>query len=272
MKDVCNSGVYTGFVCPLTEGELEATITELRSGWGAIDDMGQFARILATDHPEAIQFATTELGSGVTAYSSEVTSSLIRTVARFSPPSFWESLEPCLKHHGRDVRCEAAAALEQLGAKRSLSLIRRCLSGEDDVVVQKNLVRALGSAGADSSSVAKTLMKYGESDDERLIRLNAYLALGYHAGRENVHEFLVEALKDEDPEVRQAAAMAMAFSRIGTYRQAIVDAREKEPSEEVRSLFDRSVAVLDGENLRVFTRDYRHIGGDDVPRARYLGP
>jgi len=106
MKDVCNSGVFLGFVCPLTEDELDETITELRSGWGAIDGMEDFNRILSTDHPDAIKFATTELGSGVTAYSSEVTSSMIRTVGRFSPPSFWEALEPCLEHHGRDVRCE----------------------------------------------------------------------------------------------------------------------------------------------------------------------
>ena len=271
MKDVCNSGTFMNFVRPLTEDELEDTIQDLRSGWGAISGMGRFSRILATDHRDALKFATTELGTGVTAWSPELTGDLIRTVARFSPASYWKALEPCLKHHGPEVRAEAAAALEQLGAAKSLSLIRRTLAREDDVDVKKNLIRALGSAGADSSAVGKTLMKMAGSEDERLLRLNAVLALGYHAERDEVREFLIASLRDGDAETRQAAGMAMAFSRIGSYREPLHSAREKESEQEVASLLARATTVLDGDNLRVLARDYERIGGDDVRRERFFG-
>jgi len=271
VKEVCNSGVFDGLVRPLSDGELEQVITDLRSGWGALEGMDRFNRVLATDHTDAIKFATAELGAGITAWSPEITSNMVRAVARFSPPSFWAALEPCLEHHGPPVKCEAAAALEQLAAPKSLSLIKRALADEDDVDVRKNLIRALGAAGASSSTVAKSLMREAEEAEDRTLRLNAILALGHHADRPEVAAYLLEELDGKDAGRRQAAALAMAFSRLDAlYLEGVRGAQKGEKDPEVASLLARVATVLEGDNLRILSGDFRRVGEDQVPRVRYF--
>lgn len=258
-------------VRPLCEEELESSIKSMRKGWGAFEDMNLFHKILATDHPVAIKFATTEINSGLSSYSSDVTCMLVRAIASYSPPSFSAALEPCLRQQSESVRNEAAAALEQLAEKGSVPAIRKALSKEDSLEVKCALLRALGACGARNASIAKLLMTSARTEDVRDLRLNAVLALAYHVERKEVREFLVGALADEDPEVRQAAALAMAFSRLAEFAAPLGDAAKTEQDAQVAALYARAGAVLSGENLGSLADDYERIGRDRVRRVRFFG-
>lgn len=258
-------------VRPLSEDELETSIKSMRKGWGALEDMGRFYQILATDHPMAIKFATSEINSGMSSYSSDLTCSLVRAIASYSPPTFWAALEPCLRQQDVMVRSEAAAALEQLADRDSVPALRKALAKESSVEVKCGLLRALGAAGARNAAIAKTLLSTGKSESDRGLRLNAVLALAYHVERKDVREFLVGALADEDPELRQAAALAMAFSRLATFATALGDAAKTEQDASVSALYARAGLVLSGGNLRTLADDYERIGRDRVRRVRFFG-
>jgi hypothetical protein len=271
MKGVEGTAKGGQLVRPLSEDELETSIKTMRKGRGAIEDMGRFYQILATDHPVAIKFATSEINSGISSYSSDMTCSLVRAIASYSPPAFWATLEPCLRQQDTMVRAEAAAALEQLADKDSIPAIRKALSKEDSVEVECGLLRALGAAGARNASISKTLMTTAKSKDVLDLRLNAVLALAYHVERKDVREFLIGALADEHGEVRQAAALAMAFSRSTAFAAPVGDAAKAEQDPAISALYARAGEVLAGGNLRILADDYRHIGRDRVRRVRYFG-
>lgn len=271
MKGASDGDRNRPVVRPLTEDELESSIKTMRKGWGAIEDMSRFYRILATDHPVAIKFATSEIASGLTSYSADMTCSLVRAIASYSPPAFWSALEPCLRQQDAQVRSEAAAALEQLAHKDSLPAIRKALSKESASEVECSLLRALGAAGARNAAIAKTLMTTAKSGSDRDLRLNAVLALAYHVERKEVRELLVAALADEDPEVRQAAALAMAFSRLPVFAAPVGDAAKAEQDPLVSALYVRAGEVLSGANLRTLAEDYRRIGRDRIRRVRWFG-
>jgi hypothetical protein len=271
MKGVDEAAKGRALVRPLSEDELESTIKTMRKGWGAMEDMSRFYQILATDHPVAIKFATSEINSGMSSYSSEMTCLLVRAIASYSPPSFSPALEPCLRGQDAMVRSEAAAALEQLANRDSIPAIRKALSKEDSLEVKCGLLRALGAAGARNAAVAKTLMTNGKSESDEDLRLNSVLALAYHVERKDVRELLVAALADEDPEVRQAAALAMAFSRLAVFAAPVGDAAKAEQDPMVSALYARAGEVLSGGNLRTLADDYKRIGRDRVRRVRYFG-
>jgi hypothetical protein len=271
MKGVDEAAKGRALVRPLSEDELESTIKTMRKGWGAIEDLNRFHQILATDHPVAIKFATSEINSGMSSYSSEMTCLLVRAIASYSPPSFAPALEPCLRQQDAMIRSEAAAALEQLADKDSIPAIRKALSKEDSVEVKCGLLRALGAAGARNASIAKTLMTTARSEDDADLRVNAVLALAYHVERKEVCEFLVGALADEDLELRQAAALAMAFSRLAAFTAPIGDAAKAEQDPLVSALYARAGTVLSGGNLSSLADDYKRIGRDRVRRVRYFG-
>ena len=271
MQGVDAAAAGRALVRPLSEEELEATIETMRKGWGAIEDMNRFVQILATDHPTAIKFATSEIGSGMSSSSPELTCMLVRAVASCSPPSFWPALEPCLRQQADSVRSEAAAALEQLAAREAVPAIRKALSKERSLDVRCGLLRALGASGSRNAAITKTLLTAAKSEDEAVLRVNAVLALAYHVDREDVREFLVGALAGEDRIVRQAAALAMAFSRVGDFAAPVADAAKAEQDPAVAALYTRAGEVLAGGNLRTLAEDYERIGRDSVRRVRYFG-
>ena len=101
--------------------------------------------------------------------------------------------------------------------------------------------------------------------------MNALLALTYHVERKDVRAFLISALADEDPRVRQAAALAMAFSRLGAFAAPIENAAKIEKNDDIVALLGRASEVLSGGNLRILAGDYERIGSDSVRRVRFFG-
>lgn len=259
------------FVRPLTEDELEASIKEMKKGWGAIEDMRRFYQILATDSPDAVKFATLEIDSGIISWGPDMTCSLVNSIARYSPPSFWPVAVSCLDNRDESVRGEAAAALEQLGHKKSLSPVKRAYSKERSADVKCALLRAMGAAGAGNAGVARTLVSTASSESDMGLRLNAVLALAYHPERKDVRELLGECLQDEDARVRQAAALAIAFARLSEFTAALTAAAEAEQDEQAAALQARALEVLAGGNLGKLALDYQRIGGDRVRRVRFFG-
>lgn len=267
MKGVHGSGVS---IRPLSKDELEETIRTLRAGFGAIDELDAFNQILATDDPEAVKYAAKELKTGYLSMMFETQQSTLRTIGATSPASFWKAVSPFLEAKGEWLRNEAVVALEQLGAPKSVPVLKSALSKEKSRQVKKNLLRALGAAGATHKGARKELRRYA-GGKEPLLRRNALLALAWHAGDAKVDEVLLGALQAEDPLERRAAALALAVGRRTEHRDALQRAEEAQRDLEDAQVMQRALSVLDGANLAAIAADVASVGGDRIPRPRFFG-
>jgi hypothetical protein len=255
---------------PLSKEELREAIKRLQSGFGALEDMDTFGRVLATDDPEAVKYAEREVGSGFVAYTSEMAASVLRTIGRTSPPAFWGVVAPLLEHHDAGVRMHAAVALEQLAADDSNRAVQKALSGEKDEFVQKELLRALGTTGRGNAGARKLLLRHAKSDKSALLRANALLALGLHADEKEIGQFLRDVLAQGGAGDVPAAALGLAFARQADFADAIQDATERVEAGDKQTL-ERCLAVLKGGNLDALAGDFTRVGRDRQRRERFFG-
>jgi hypothetical protein len=256
---------------PLGKEELEETIKELQSGFGALENMNAFSRLLVTDEPDAVKYAIQEVNSGLLTYTSSMNTSLVRTIGMVSPESFWEVVEPMLKHRDENVRSEAAVCLEQLGARKSVKAIQAALSKEKDPHVKKNLLRALGTAGRAASGPEKVLLRYAKDDRDGDVMDNALMALGMQAQRLKVRKFLLDRLAEGSEREQQAIAVGLAFGRQSAYKGELEGLAAKAPSGDLAGVLQRALEVLDGGSLTVIAEDVTRIGHDRVRRERFFG-
>lgn len=254
---------------PLSDAELKQTIAEMKKDWaGALRSDG-FYRLLVTDHKDAIKFVRREIDNGILGMIPDLQVSTLERMAEWSPPSFWEASAPLLKAKEPQVRSAAALALEQLASAKSVKALKSAATREKEVLVKKNMLRALGTAGADDRSARSTLIKAAGGKDA-ILRRNALLALGSHL-HESADEVLAENLASADPGDRQAAALAMAFGRRSHQRAALTGAIHDALGEE-GALMERALAVIDGASLRTIAEDIRVVGRDTKRRVRFFGP
>ncbi len=259
------------FSRPLSEEELEETIAAIRGGLKGAEMIDAYFRVLSTDHEDAVDFVATEMKGRIFGRRVDARVRLIHAIGVYSPPSFWEALELYIKDPDDSVRNEIAVALEQLAAPDSVKAIKSALSKEKDSQVRKNLMRALGAAGAEDKSARKTLLKAAADDDEPFYQVNALLALSAHHGDAAVGKALRAALTDGAPKVAQAAALALALARAEGFDEELAVARERLTGEEERARLDRVRAVLDGGDLAALREDFTVLAGDRLVRERWFG-
>jgi len=101
----------------------------------------------------------------------------------------------------------AAHALASLGEPAALTLVD--MARDAGPRVRKYAVYALGQIGWESTAVYDAL-ETGARDDNAYVRINAIEALGLMKGREKTTAVLLEALRDEEDEVRFNAAQSIA--------------------------------------------------------------
>ncbi|RMH05154.1 MAG: HEAT repeat domain-containing protein [Planctomycetota bacterium] len=256
---------------PLSEDELEETIAAIRGGLKGEERVNAFFRVLSTDSQEAIDFITKEMKGAIFGRRVDARLRLIHAVGVYSPPGFWAALEMYLRDPSDTVRNEIAVALEQLAAPKSVKAIRTALAREKDSQVRKNLLRALGSAGAEDKNARKVLLKAAADDGEPFRQVNALIALGSHLADEKAAEVVRAALAGDDPRLAQAAALGLALARAQEWRGEVEAARERQPDEEGKERLGRVLEVLAGANLRTVKEDFVQVAGDRIVRERWFG-
>jgi len=268
-------------VRPLTEEELEEVLTSLRSGsLRGMDLVDEIIKLLATDHPDAIDAMRAQLlqsqraaagrREGAAERVAEQRRLMVRRIGELSPVSYWEAVAALLTDNDLGLRAEAAVALEQLAAPEAAKELRTRLSKEKDAEALIAIVRALGTCGADDSGARKKLLGVADEDDARL-RRNALYALGQMAGDKSVAKRLGEALQAGDPGDRRAAALGLAFARDTSMREGLAQAREEAADgTPLRGTLDRVLSVLDGGDLEIIREEILAVCGDTIPRRRWF--
>lgn len=271
-------------VRPLTEEELEETLAALKKVLWGPERVELILRLLATDHPDAVDAIRDELkgsnlrggggrrdpGGDLVGRLQELRRALVHSVGRISPPSFWRAVVEVLDDEDPLMRSEAAAALEQLAAPESLKEVKKAHAAEKDAQAGRDFLRALASAGRADSAARKKLLSELKAKDTAT-RRNALYGLGLHAADDDAAESLAAACAGADPLDRQAAllglAAANASARLALAEQVAGDATA---DQETRELAARVVAVLKAEApLAGLGDDVVRVCGDTVRRERY---
>lgn len=288
MDGVTDSGVDS--IRPLSEEEVEATVKQLRSGV----DWGERARLvtslIATDHPDAVEAVTKELlganvrgggGRGGGAADligrlNEAKKALLGRIGVYSPPAYWEAVATQADSEDPDLRMAAAVALEQLGAKDSLKVVKERLRKEEVLEIQAALYRVQGTAGAGESSARGSLLSISKKKKaEDILKVNALFALGNHANDKAVAKQMNLVVTEGRPTERQAVILGLAFARNAKAAESLfatLGADLDKLAPDTRKALELAQQVFDGGNLDLLAEQIEGLCGDRIRRERFFGP
>ncbi|MBI5361628.1 MAG: hypothetical protein HZA53_00525 [Planctomycetes bacterium] len=279
----------------LTRQEVLDLIKELkksgRGGW----ELEKLRGLLASDEPEARDFILLELksagggrggggrggggggrGGGGGLGMGDGTGDrrharLMHAIGILSPPAWWEVAAEFLGDSDAKLAAETIVALEQLAAPESVKALQAELADAKDKTAQKDLLRALGSAGANDKSVRALLLKKTKGEKDETLRLNAIVACGPFAAHDDAAEELGKLLQSAPPAERRAAACAMAISRDARFQPALEALAKDAPSPEVAATCKTALEVLKGGELKLLRDTVKSLCKDTLDRERFFG-
>jgi len=271
-------------VRPLTEEELEETLAALKKILWGRERVDLIVKLLATDHPDAIDAIRAELkgvglrggggrrddAAGMLEGLQALRRALVHRIGVISPPSFWKAVVEVIEDEDPLMRSEVAAALEQLAAPESLKDVKKAHGAEKDPQVEREFLRALASCGRADAAARKKLVAELKGKDADL-RRNALYGLGLHAAEADVAKLLAVACASGDPLDRQAVLLGLAAaSATGQLELAEAVATDAASDEETRALAQRVIAVLKTEApLAALGDEVVRVCGDTVRRERF---
>jgi HEAT repeat protein len=258
-------------ITPLSEDDVESTIEAIRNGMRAEERSNAMLRLVATDDEAAIEFINIELGGVKLQRRKPLLVRIMRAMGAVSPPSFGPTLERFLKFPDSQIRMEAAAALEQIGAPKMVKELRAVYGKEDSARVAAQLIRAIGIVGAEDKSARSVVIKAAGNKKDEELAANALFALGLHASDKKAWAAIEAGLTHESPRRRQAAALGLALGRVSDRIDNLKALRVAETDEEVAATFDAVLAVLAGGPISGLADTAAKITGSDIPRPRFFG-
>ena len=193
-----------------------------------------------------------------------------------SPPGYWELACESLGDADVTVRGEAAVALEQLAAPESVRAMTVALLKESDVGVKKDILRAIGSAGANDAKARAALIKRAKTDKDELLRWNSIAALAFATADADVVAFLQATLAGKDPRAKTAAACALGMSRdkqfLAALKAQVVELTPEADSLEKQSqaAIGTAIGVLEGAPFREMEAPLKKICADTIDRERWF--
>lgn len=196
----------------------------------------------------------------------------MHAIGVFSPAPYWKVVGEYLDHDDEKLRHEAVVALEQLAVPESVKVLLVALGKEKLPAIKKDLLRALGSAGASDDKARKALLKSVASEKDELLRRNAILALGWLAPTADVQKVLRDCLASAVPDERSAAAAAMGISRDEAWIEVLEKAIATDSAPEFKPCAESAVQVLRGATLSVLRTAVKALGEDEIEREKFFGP
>lgn len=233
---------------PLSDEELDEVLDQIKTT-GRGDRGGGFRRnlpsLIVTPDERAIEVVRIYLTSRWIKHGGATRLvELIHDIGRTSPPEFWEVVEPFVSDSLPEVRNEAAVALEQLAAPKSLKALQKQWSREKEKRVKWNLIRAIASVGKGVKRVESLVLKVAEKEKDPALRAHAIVGLVFVENREKVMAALEKALTHEDAPVRAAAAYTIAVRRERELLEPLKAARGAEPDSRLELYMKASCAAL----------------------------
>lgn len=295
VSGVLDPATAGGVQKPLTRAELLELLKEIKKTDFGIARAESIRSVLTSDEPEALEFIRQELRSGLNRLmgggaggaggrgggggglgragqeGANRGTLIMHGIGVFSPPAYWEVAIEFVGDNDPGMRGETAVALEQLAAPESVRALQAALQKETSPNIQKDLLRALGTAGASDKNTRSMLLKRMKSEKNGLLRLNAIVAAGSLAPGDDVATELSALLTSGVSDERTAAICAMAMSRDERYASALEIASKDERDAEVAKTASIALEIVKGGALRPIRDALKRVCQDTIDRERFFG-
>jgi hypothetical protein len=286
----------------LTKKEVLDLIAELKKSGRANWELERLRGLIASDEPQAREFIALELksgggrgaggggggggrgggggggrgGGGAAAGAGggdgeRRHARIVHLIGTISPPSWWEVLVDPLAGPDVELRAEAAVALEQLGSPEALKELQAALQDEKETSVEKDMLRALGTVGAQDPHARALLMRRLHSEKDELLRLNSIVATGSLAPGDDTTAELEKLLTTGSASEKQAAACAMAMSRDARYEKALESAAQDTKDAAAALVAKTALGVVHGAELKTIRDALKSVCKDTIERERFFG-
>ena len=284
------AGVPGANLAPPTREQVLALIKELKASLWGEGRIEKIQRVLMSPEPEAIEYIGSELknelmgrrgwfrgmpggpaGAGGGEDAPDPRDILMHAIGVLSPSVYWKLVSEYLDNDDEKLRNEAIVALEQLAVPESVRAITAAIGKEKNLACKKDLMRALGSAGANDDTARKALLKFVASEKDPLVRLNAIVGLGWLTPGADVNKVLGELLASAQPDDRRAAVVAMGLSRNEGWVEVVEKALAKDEDAGFKTAAEAALKVIKGENLSVLRAPLRSICDDGLEREKFFG-
>ncbi|MFN3241253.1 MAG: hypothetical protein ACE37K_07030 [Planctomycetota bacterium] len=255
---------------PPTRKEVKAAIEGLKkggAGWqGAIQ---HYTTLLASDEKSAVKYVDTQLSGG----RGMITGMALTTISRMSPVEYAPILEDFVDYRRANRRREAAKGLWRMAHAKSRKVIMKQLKREKDDQALAWLLRAAVATAPDDKATIAALEKALYKSDNAFVRMHAVVGAGAVEVREHALRLMRKGLNDADPDVRSAAAFAMAARRDQELLGALEPSIRGEPDAEAKRWMELAMNVLSNRlDLAGFDTLRRKVLKEvDTPRDRNRG-
>ena len=226
---------------PPSKKEVQEAIRSLKkggAGWqGAIQN---YTTLLTSKERSAVKYVESQLSGG----RDMTTRLVLSSISRIAPTAYAPLLEEFLENRRSSSRREAATGLWQMATPSSKKAIFKQLKREKDRATRGWLLRAAVAVAPRAKGTVKVVEQALRKDDAAEVRAQAAVAAGALEVRDDALRLLRRALNDGDPDVRAAAAYAMAARRDQELIGALEPSVRSEPDAETKRWLELAMSVL----------------------------
>jgi len=226
---------------PPTKQDVKLAIDALKkgtSGWqGSIK---HYTTLLTSGEKSAVKYVDTQLSGG----RSMITGLALSTISQVSPVAYAPILEQFLDNRRASRRREAAIGMWQMAPAKSKKAIFKQLKREKDDQARAWLLRAAVAVAPKDKASITAIEKALKKESEPFVRMQAVVAASALEARDKALELMLKGLDDGDPDVRSAAAYAMATRRDQELLGALEASVSSEPDAEAKRWMEQAMNVL----------------------------
>ena len=226
---------------PPTKKDVKDAITALKrgtSGWqGSIEN---YTTLLTSSEKTAVKYVDTQLSGG----RGMISGLALSTISQVSPVAYAPILDQFLENRRSNRRREAAIGMWRMAPPKSKKLILKQLKREKDDATRAWLLRAAAAVAPKDKATVAAIEKALKKDEEPFVRMHAVVAAGALELRDEAMSLMRRGLNDDDPDVRSAAAYAMAARRDQECIGVLEPSVPSEPDAEAKRWLEQAMTTL----------------------------
>ena len=207
---------------PPSKKDVKEAIAALKKGAGWMGSIEHYQTLLRSEESSAIKYVDSQVRGG----QGMVAGMALTAISEISPTAWAPMLVQFLDNRKSARRLEAARGLTSMAVKKTNKPIKKALKAEKEAEVKAWLLRAAVATNAKDRSTISAVEKAITKD------------------KDESHRLMRKALADADPDVRSAAAYAMALRRDKELAPSLEPAIEGETDAEAKHWMELAIGTL----------------------------
>jgi hypothetical protein len=227
---------------PPTKKEVKEAIAKLKkggTGWqGSIE---HYNTLLRSEDPSAIKYVQSQLSGRTGGF---IAGTALSTIAEVSPTAWSVVLIDFLDNRNEARRKDAARGLAKMAYPKTFKAIKKRLKAEKEAEVFAWLLRAAAATAPKNKATITAIEKALAKNKDENVRMHAAVAASALEDKAASFRLMRKALADDHPDVRSAAAYAMATRRDAEMAAALEPAVQGERDAEAKHWLELALETL----------------------------